>query len=205
MSVADDFGLFDGRAAVIRASAFPLRFDTYTLELIERCLEEMAGAGLIHRYEVDSKPYLEILKFNQRTRAAVSKFPAPDRRMTVICQSDDRQLTDTRQSSAHGDGDGDEDGDGSPSSVRQFLERYPRKTSLDLAAQTWLSLIRPEEEGGVLEGLERWLISEQWASEGGKFVPSPVKFLQERRWLDFPAAAKRNLDETPIFNEDDYA
>ncbi|MFN7542941.1 MAG: hypothetical protein ACK5TN_09120 [Acidobacteriota bacterium] len=92
MSVADDFGRFDGRAAVIRASAFPLRMEAFPLETIEQCLAEMAGAGLIDRYEVDGKPYLEILKFNQRTRAAVSKYPPPDRRMAVIRQSDDSQF-----------------------------------------------------------------------------------------------------------------
>lgn len=72
---------------------------------------------------------------------------------------------------------------------------------MNLAAQTWLSLISPEEEARVLQGLERWLVSEQWRSDGGKFVPSPVKFLQDRRWLDYPTAAQPAQDETPYLEE----
>jgi len=53
----------------------------------------------------------------------------------------------------------------------------------------------------VLEGLRRWIASEEWQQDGGKFIPSPVTFLRDRRWKDYPAAASTGGDVTPYFEE----
>lgn len=193
MSVADDFGRFDGRAGVIRASAFPLRLEEFPEARIEHCLEEIAAAKLILRYEVDGKPFIEVLKFNQRTRANTSKFPSPSRQSTVTGHTSDGRVTAPCRSPAHGDGDGDEYD--SSLRVRQFLERYPRKTDMDAAARMWISIVTAEDEPRVLTGLERWIDSDEWTKDGGQWIPSPVKFLEKRRWKDLP---KDRLNSTPL-------
>lgn len=107
LSVVDDFGRFSAHPSILRAAIYPLMLDAYTDADITKHLEQCAGAGLIRLYRVEGKPYLEILNFNQRTRAMRSKYPPPDGfsdglppseqqagawRDAVTCQSNDRQV-----------------------------------------------------------------------------------------------------------------
>lgn len=77
MLLADDFGRFDARPNYIISRAYPVRRDVSEKDIARR-LEEMSKVSLILLYQVDGKPYLEIQNFHQRTRAKMSKFPAPD-------------------------------------------------------------------------------------------------------------------------------
>lgn len=88
MSVVDDFGRFDGRASIIRISAFPLKVNQVSESDIVKWSDECAAAGLIRFYEVDGKRYLELHDFDQRLRIKKSKYPAP---------TDDGHMSDTRQ------------------------------------------------------------------------------------------------------------
>nr|WP_116306284.1 hypothetical protein [Nitratidesulfovibrio sp. HK-II]GBO96900.1 hypothetical protein RVX_1939 [Nitratidesulfovibrio sp. HK-II] len=38
----------------------------------------------------------------------------------------------------------------------------------------------------LFDALSEWEGSEQWAKEGGRFIPSPQKFLAGRFWLNKP-------------------
>lgn len=73
----DDYGCFDGREKVVRSRLFPLR--DMTDADIAHILNRLAEVGLIQRYEVDGKPYLNVLKWSehQRVRVSVHKYPLP--------------------------------------------------------------------------------------------------------------------------------
>lgn len=79
VSVADDFGRFDGRPSILLSSLFPTRMDTVSMEVMNRWLRELEGEGLIRWYEVEGRRYIEIPRWEkyQRTRAQRSKYPAP--------------------------------------------------------------------------------------------------------------------------------
>ena len=85
-SVADDFGRFTAHPSLVRAAIYPLRLDAYTDAQIGEHLRACESAGLIRLYAVENKPYLEVLSFNQRTRAKRSKYPPPEghRTLTVV-------------------------------------------------------------------------------------------------------------------------
>jgi hypothetical protein len=74
--------------------------------------------------------------------------------------------------------------------VQDFLDLYPNRIGVDEAARMIVSLAGSEiTESAVpeiLAGLQRWKDSEQWAAEGGKFIPAPAKWIGARRWKDFP-------------------
>lgn len=72
----DDFGRFDGRPVVVRSRCFPLKEDMPLAEVEER-LSGLARHGLIDRYMVDGKPYVQITRWKDTPRAKVSKYPDP--------------------------------------------------------------------------------------------------------------------------------
>ena len=76
--VADDFGRFDGRAAVIKGTCFPLR--NIRTSQIEKGLNELASVSMIFTYTVKAKSYLQIANWSkfQSTRAMKSKWPSPE-------------------------------------------------------------------------------------------------------------------------------
>jgi len=89
---ADDFGRFHANPKLLRSLLFPLK-DGIRESDISRGLAACQEAGLIALYVCEKKPLLEIVKFRQRTRAAVSRFPARDDPKSVTCQSNDGQMT----------------------------------------------------------------------------------------------------------------
>ena len=75
LTVVDDYGRYDGRPAVIWGQCFSLRSDMNPTKT-ETLLRELSDRELIDIYEIDGKPYLQILRWQERTRGA-SKYPAP--------------------------------------------------------------------------------------------------------------------------------
>lgn len=85
MSVVDDYGRFDGRPAVLRATLYPLKLDRVSERDVETWLRNCEETGLVTCYTADGKPYVEIQKFDQRLRAKNSKWPPPPS-SADICQ-----------------------------------------------------------------------------------------------------------------------
>ena len=75
MSIVDDFGRYDGRVSIIRAQLYPLKINEVSNADVAKWLDECSNAGLVSVYEVENRPYLELLNFNQRLRTMRSKFP----------------------------------------------------------------------------------------------------------------------------------
>jgi len=74
---ADDYGRFDGRATVIKGSCLPL-FDT-RLNDIDKMIDHMTEVGLVSRYNVAGKPFLQLVTWakHQRIRNSKEKYPSP--------------------------------------------------------------------------------------------------------------------------------
>lgn len=73
--VSDDFGRMDARLPILKSRCFPLKdIETAT---IESHLQSLVRQELITRYQVDGKPYLQILKWEQRIRSK-GKYPSLD-------------------------------------------------------------------------------------------------------------------------------
>jgi len=91
MSVVDDFGRYDARISVLRASLYPLQLSNVSEPDIEKYVADCATAGLVRVYVVDSKRYIEIQKFNQRLRAKRSKWPSPVERPPPLASDSECQ------------------------------------------------------------------------------------------------------------------
>lgn len=105
----DDFGRFDARPAILKGSLFPLA-EGKTKKDMTDALNKLASVGLVELYTVDGKPFLHVVTWSkyQRTRAAKSKFPAPEVtccQMTadvpvVVVESESVIVSDNRKSEA---------------------------------------------------------------------------------------------------------
>ena len=78
MVKCDDYGRCDGREKVIRGNCFPLK--DVTAKDISKALEKLVAVGLVMRYTVGGKPYLQLSTWerHQQIRTKRSKFPAPE-------------------------------------------------------------------------------------------------------------------------------
>jgi hypothetical protein len=74
--ICDDFGHADARPAILKANCFPLK-ESATPSKIGGWLDGLVNAGLVRMYTSKDKPYLAILKWEQRVRTH-PKHPLPD-------------------------------------------------------------------------------------------------------------------------------
>ena len=72
--ICDDFGRFDGRIKIIKGSCFPLK--SVTEKDIERALNKLSAVGLVKLYQVEEKPYLQLVTWSshQTIRNQKSKY-----------------------------------------------------------------------------------------------------------------------------------
>lgn len=56
--VCDDYGRFDGRPAIIKGACFPLK--DIRVEQIEKALDKLSTVGMIWRYNVGDKSFLQL-------------------------------------------------------------------------------------------------------------------------------------------------
>ena len=93
--VADDLGRMDARPALLRARCVPL-METLSASKVDAWLAELASKQLLLRYEVQTRPYLAIGRWDQRVRSK-GRYPPPpdddwlayDRRLSDICPTSD--------------------------------------------------------------------------------------------------------------------
>lgn len=83
---------------------------------------------------------------------------------------------------------------GESESFARFWEAYPRKINRSRAWRAWKELDPDNElEGTIMAAVREQSGSAQWKQEGGRFIPSPDKWLSDQRWKDkLPSAGLDN-------------
>lgn len=67
----------------------------------------------------------------------------------------------------------------------EFWSTYPKKESKPTAAMSFYKL--PKETLSAIVAALSWQCKqEQWTKEGGKYIPMPATYLNQRRWEDQP-------------------
>lgn len=67
-----------------------------------------------------------------------------------------------------------------------FWKIYPKKTGRGKAEESWKRLSPPLV--AVLEALSWQTRQPNWTKDNGNFIPMPVTWLNQKRWLDEPTA-----------------
>lgn len=66
----------------------------------------------------------------------------------------------------------------------EFWKLYPRKVAKTKAAKSWRTEVRKRDIPLIMADVERRIESADWRKEGGKFIPHPATYLNQRRWED---------------------
>jgi hypothetical protein len=76
----DDYGRMFATPCMVRARCYPLRIDSISDKQIQERLEELQKLELLNIYEVDNRPYLQMITWykHNNVRAKKSKFPPPN-------------------------------------------------------------------------------------------------------------------------------
>ena len=70
----DDFGRFDSRPAMIKASCFPIK-ESVSINKCKDLIDELARSGLVSVYQSHGKNVLQMSKWDNVPRQKESKYP----------------------------------------------------------------------------------------------------------------------------------
>ena len=84
-----------------------------------------------------------------------------------------------------------EKADALASMFARFWDAYPRHEAKQVAMKAF-EKIKPDESllETMLTSIRRFKESAQWQEEGGKYIPHPATWLNQRRWEDEPPKAE---------------
>ena len=196
----DDFGRCDARPAILKSKLFPLA-DGKTHKDMSKALSRLASVGLVKVYEVDGRPFLQVVKWDkhQRIRAKRSKYPSPDDaccQMTAIdstCPRNPIQSESNPNPNANADMCAREG-----KSFTLFWEEYPKKCKREEAWAAWKALNPdPAMVEKIMDHLRAWKQSDRWAELNGKFIPNACNFLAPggEYLVNIPAPAKQSVPQ----------
>lgn len=94
--IADDYGRFDGRPAVIASYAFGL--GTGNAQAVENALQVLCNHDMVQRYTVNGKPYIAVNRWRERLRG-FPRFPAPPKPNEFSREESKVGLSATRRNS----------------------------------------------------------------------------------------------------------
>lgn len=66
-----------------------------------------------------------------------------------------------------------------------FWKEYPKKKEKSEALKLWQG-INPNKKltEKIIEGVKKYKETDEWQKEGGRFIPYPKKFLENKKWED---------------------
>lgn len=199
----DDYGRMDARPAILRSRLFPLKSNV-TDKAMAESLNHLATVGLVTTYICDGKPHLQIVKWDkhQQIRAKRSKYPAPseaDITCNHMISNDSICPRNPIQSKKESESESEYEYENNRASARalfaRFWEAYPRKVAKAEAEKAWKKL-KPDEDllCVMLNAIDAAKQSQGWQEAGGRFIPHPATWLNQRRWEDELSPSTGRLD-----------
>ena len=184
----DDYGRMDGRHAVLKSRLFPL-MEGVTIASMGVALQKLASVGLVMLYEVEGRPYVQVVNWDkhQRVRAKRSKYPAPGDSGRQMPTDDDKCLYNPIQSESESKSESESNpakGGVALDAFERFWAVYPRKLGRKEAYRAFEKAIAVTDLHSILSAVEKQKACPQWRREGGQYIPYPATWLNQGRWED---------------------
>ena len=205
-SNADDEGRGRAKPVYIKSMLFPYD-DQMRVTDIEKSISEISARMSITFYESDGNEYYSLDNWSvwQRVdKPQTSKIPileSVENHSGIILEKS--RLKEEKGKEVEEKGK-------EKKYVRElfdkFYKAYPKKQAKE-AAQKSFEKINPSEDlfAAIIKAVELQKTSEQWLKEGGKYIPLPSTWLNQKRWEDevIPyASSKKNIR---LDNDHNYA
>lgn len=182
---ADDYGNLDGRSDFLKSVLFTTKPGVGVKRIEDACrkLEEL---GMLQKYEVEGKPYYNIVNWAKHQRVRISKHKVPP--LAEIC-GESRQvaascgeLPPESQSESQSQSESESQSQ-LPDLFERFWNAYPKKIGRREALEAFCELKPDARKVGLLVGaVERMKCSEAWCKENGRYIPKAEKWLREEQW-----------------------
>ena len=201
ITYVDDYGRGSADAELLKGLLFPRRAGV-TLRQINDAIGALASKGMISLYEFDGEPYFYFPKWgeHQRIRTKVSKFPEPaasggespqmaadggeSPQMAARNQNQNQKPIKkpepeyTARAPAH-----TREEDAGDAVFNAFWASYPRKSGEIKGA--YMEFLHALDTGATPDEIMaalKWQ-ADEWQREGEpRYIPSPQKWLENRRW-----------------------
>jgi len=181
----DDFGRADARPAMVKALCFPIK-ESVTAAKCAQMLAELVSNGLAAVYVADGKTVLQMLKWDNKPRASASLFPDQSdeciQAYTDVCKP--RTLLPVTVTVTGTETVGSETPIATHEGFARFWSAYPKKAAKPAAIKAFKAQKVNGEIGNILDDIARKAASDDWTKDGGKYVPNPATYLNQRRWED---------------------
>ena len=195
--LADRDGKLEYRPKKIKLQLFP--YDDVDIGHALSCL---GSAGLILFYDVDHIQYIQIVNFKKHqsphVRETASTIPDPVKGEPRTCLGS--ALDQPRSPDSLNPDSLNPEKNTCPNGhdyFEEFYKNYPRKVARGAAEKAWKKIKNPKETLGLIMSAISWQRRlPAWTEDGGKFIPYPSAYLNQKRWLDEPTI---NVEEDNIF------
>lgn len=192
--VCDDYGRFDGRAAIIKGACFPLR--DVRIEQIEKALDKLSTVGMVWRYSVEDRPFLQLIAWerHQQKRAKNSKYPSPE---TTCNQMISNDIGCSRESRNENRETRNEDARAIDRMEHfdDFWNAYPNKQRRHLAEKAYCDLIitGPVTEDDLVAASRNYAA---YIEKSGDRMFLPNNFLEKCIFEDYLEAKCTDVEES---------
>lgn len=178
----DDFGRFDGRAAVVKNRLFPLK-DNLTLKNVESAINKLARVGLVTPYTSGGKPFLSLPTWNehQSVRAKKSKYPEPEEICKQMISDDIKCPRNPIQSESNSKSESNS-AQTRGADFEEFWKHYPRNEGKQKAREAFRKV--DVDVQVLIAAVEQQKLSDQWTKNNGQFIPHASTWLNGKRWED---------------------
>ena len=168
-----------------------------TIQQVRTALSHLISTGEITDEPTNRYRVITVIKYSDyqdATDRSTINQQATNNQSTGNQQSNNNQITINQQQYNNNNNNNKETKKQGNNNISfdRFWTAYPRKEGKPKAKAVFDKL-KPDDEllQRMLDSIERWKRTDQWQEDGGRYIPHPSTWLNQRRWEDEPMPAKK--------------
>jgi hypothetical protein len=184
-TLADRDGKLENRPKKLKAELLP-----YDDCVIADLLSQLSQFGFIAQYEVSNTQYIMVNNFQEHQRIHPKEPPSVIPDPEYIQNRVLPRLDNTQQVAKNAIPSSPTlpslppNPPGGSAAFDKFIEIYPKVRYPEKCWAIWQQNDCEAFSNEILATVERFKLSPQWQEQEGRYIPTSVKFLTEKRWKD---------------------
>jgi hypothetical protein len=192
---SDDHGIHPAKPKTLKAELYPM--DDVTSTVVEGWVQELIEAGLVQQFDRDSSSYWLITGWEKHQKIDKPSYKYPTPSEAANSPSSIRALAEDSSNGSRAPSPGVDrkgvDRKGVDQAFATFWSLYPKKVAKPAAVKAFNTVKAGNVLATILANVESRKASDDWQKEGGKYIPNPATYLNQRRWEDVSSAGSDTL------------